>query len=130
MAALQEINIGYEHLKALGGFRKSELNPSPNAGWESPGFRSYADYMLTDAFEQALGVLLKITSERQTTIMCAEAAPQRCHRQLISDFLLGLRKTPVFHITPMGLKEHRLTSFARIEGGSLVYPRLQRSLIG
>ena len=52
--ALRQINISYYHHRALGGFRKSDLKDSPNQAWESPGFRAYADHMLTDEFQQAL----------------------------------------------------------------------------
>src|SRR2546423_15300903 len=49
--ALAEQGIAYEHIAALGGRRSSKLTDSPNALWEHPAFRSYADYALTDAFE-------------------------------------------------------------------------------
>jgi len=127
---LEEIGIRYYHLKALGGFRKLGEKESPNLGWKSPGFRAYADYMLIDEFQSALDVLVEIASEATTSIMCAEAVPWRCHRQLISDALLGLRKISIVHVTADGLKEHRLTSFARLEAGSIVYPEPQKSLPG
>ena len=122
------MDIRYCHLMALGGYRKSVLKDSPNQGWASPGLRAYADHMLTDEFQQALDTMIGIASEATTSIMCAEAEPQRCHRQLISDALVGVREIPVVHILTEGLKEHRLTQFARIEGGRAVYPKLQGSL--
>ena len=130
VSALQGIDIRYHHLKPLGGYRKSDLKDSPNQGWNSPGFRAYADHMLTDEFQQALDALIEITSEAKTSIMCAEAVPLRCHRRLISDTLVGLREISVVHILTEGLKEHRLTQFARIEGGRVVYPKVQGSLLG
>ena len=130
ISALQGMNIRYYHLKALGGYRKSDLKDSPNQGWESPGFRAYADHMLTDEFQQALDAMIAIASKAKTSIMCAEAVPQRCHRQLISDALVGLREISVVHILTEGLNGHLLTQFARIEGGRVVYPKLQGSLLG
>ena len=130
ISALQGMGIDYYHLKALGGYRRSDLKDSPNQGWESPGLRAYADYMLTDQFQQALETMTGIASEAKTSIMCAEAVPQRCHRQLISDALVGLREIPVVHILTEGLKEHCLTRFTRIEGGRVVYPKSQGSLLG
>ena len=130
ISALQGMEIGYYHMKALGGFRKSGLRDSPNQGWENPGFRAYADHMLTDEFQQSLDAVIEIATEAKTSIMCAEAVPQRCHRQLISDTLVGLREISVVHILTEGLKEHRLTQFARIQGGRVVYPKLQGSLLG
>ena len=128
--ALQEIDISYHHFRALGGFRKSDLKDSPNQAWESPDFRAYADHMLTGEFQQALEALVEIASEARTTIMCAEAGPQKCHRQLISDALVLLREISVMHIVPEGLKEHHLNQFARVEEGRLLYPKPQRSLFG
>ena len=103
--ALLKINIFYYHLRALGGFRKSDLKDSPNWAWENPGFRAYADHMLTDEFHQALRALVKIASEARTTIMCAEAVPQKCHRQLIADALVLLKNVCVMDIVPEGLKK-------------------------
>ena len=128
--ALLEIDISYSHLGALGGYRKSDLKDSPNQSWKSPGFRAYADHMQTKEFHQGLDTLIGIASEARTTIMCAEAIPQKCHRQLISDALVGLRSIPVVHIVPGGLNEHQLVQAARIEDGELVYPEPQGSLFG
>ncbi len=77
---------------------------SPNAGWEHPAFRGYADHMADADFREALGRLEAIGRERSTTVMCAEAQWWRCHRRLIADALtvrgwrvlhLGLRSEPV-----------------------------------
>ncbi len=129
-SALLEIDISYYHLRALGGYRKSDLKDSPNQAWKSPGFRAYADHMLTEEFHKGLNALIEIASEARTTIMCAEAIPQKCHRQLIADSLVVLRKIPVRHIVPEGLKEHHLNQFVRMEDGRLVYPKQQGSLFG
>ncbi|MEE8348614.1 MAG: DUF488 domain-containing protein [Acidobacteriota bacterium] len=126
--ALEEMGVLYHHLKALGGFRKSHLQNSPNDGWESPGFRAYADYAMTEEFHTALDALVESSSEANSVLMCAEADPHRCHRQLICDAVVGLREIPVVHITEEGLIEHRMTAFARIEQGRLVYPKLQGRL--
>ena len=123
ISALQGIDVRYDHLKALGGYRKSDLKNSPNQGWESPGFRAYADHMLSDEFPQALDAMIEIASAARTSIMCAEAVSQRCHRQLICDALVGLREISVVHILTEGSNRHRLTQFARIEGGRVLYPK-------
>src|SRR6516162_8210772 len=44
--ALAARGIAYEHLAALGGFRKPRAD-SPNTGWHNKSFQGYADYMLT-----------------------------------------------------------------------------------
>jgi hypothetical protein len=61
----------------------------------------------------------------QTTrcaLMCAEAVPWRCHRSLVADALL-LRDIPVEHIIgPQKPRPHKLTPFARVDGGRITYP--------
>ncbi|HEY5061189.1 MAG TPA: DUF488 domain-containing protein, partial [Gemmatimonadaceae bacterium] len=44
--------IGYQHLRALGGRRHHPKGapPSPNTFWRVSAFRNYADYAQTDAF--------------------------------------------------------------------------------
>ncbi|MEO8035678.1 MAG: hypothetical protein ABI837_14680 [Acidobacteriota bacterium] len=61
-------------------------------------------------------------------ILCAEAVPWRCHRNLVSDELVrrGIR---VQHILgPQSLREHVMNPMALEAGGHLVYPAPQRSL--
>ncbi len=119
---LPAAGITYMHMKTLGGWRKGSRPDSPNAGWRSAGFRAYADYMLTAEFEAALRELLDIAREGPTAIMCAEMAPRLCHRSLVSDTLTA-RGLKVCHIMDAGKSEqHRLTPFARAEGGRVTYP--------
>jgi uncharacterized protein (DUF488 family) len=54
-------------------------------------------------------------------VMCAEAVPWRCHRQLLAD-AFTVRGFPVRHILERGCEEHRLTLFARPSGTRIVYP--------
>ncbi len=119
---LPAMGIEYRHLPELGGFRQSIGEASPNTGWRNKGFRGFADYMLTDAFTQALNDLIQIAREQRAAIMCAEAVPWRCHRSLIADALL-IRGIQVQHL--MGVdkaQSHELTSFAKVDGESIVYP--------
>src|SRR5690242_20815532 len=52
-------------------------------------FRAYADHMETDEFRGELARLLALAQERPTAVLCAEAVPWRCHRQLIADALVA-----------------------------------------
>ena len=123
-ASLAEAGIAYDHAEALGGRRDSEAGAaSPNTAWRNAAFRAYADYMATPAFRAALDRLIAQAAERTTTIMCAEAVPWRCHRQLIADALV-VRGVEVRHVTGRGQGEpHRLTPFARVDGDRIVYDR-------
>lgn len=132
-AALAGAGIGYAHLAGLGGWRKSRPD-SRHTGWRSAGFRGYADYMETDAFEAGLAELLGLargpSSRRPEThrggvrvaVMCAEAVPERCHRRLLADALLA-RGVEVRHIlSGAPARPHVLTSWVRVEGTRLWYP--------
>lgn len=91
--------IGYEHIAALGGLRGESANvePSPNAYWRVRGFRNYADYALTKPFAAGLARLRQLGARHRCAIMCAEAVWWRCHRRIITDYLLS-ESERVMHI--------------------------------
>jgi uncharacterized protein (DUF488 family) len=118
--ALAEAEMGYIHMPGLGGLRHARPD-SPHTAWRNASFRGYADYMQTAEFHDNLEKLIDLARETQTVIMCAEAVPWRCHRSLVADALL-VRGIPVAHImTAASVRPHELTSFARIEGGNIIY---------
>lgn len=124
-AALEKEGIGYVWLgKELGGYRKKGLGKaSPNTAWDSPGFRNFADHMLTEEFQNGAERLLRLASEKKTAVVCAERLWWRCHRRLLSDWLLA-QGHRVLHILDFGkVVEHELPRFARIEAGRVIYPR-------
>lgn len=119
---LAKAGIGYEHFSGLGGLRHSKLKDSPNAGWHSKAFRNYADYMMTPDFEVGLNLLIAAAIERRTAIMCAEAVPWRCHRNLIAD-ALTVRGFQVEHIMDDRTTHvHVVTPWAFISGTEITYP--------
>jgi uncharacterized protein (DUF488 family) len=121
---LETQGIEYLWFENLGGFRHSGTNrSSPNTGLESPGFRNYADHMMTNQFHVTVHELLSIASRRSTAIMCTERFFWKCHRRLLSDFLVA-QGTDVTHIVePGSLKPHRLTTGAILrEDGQVIYP--------
>jgi uncharacterized protein (DUF488 family) len=124
---LPEQGIEYVHFDELGGRRKPLAN-SPNAAWENEQFRGYADHMGTDAFRAGIERLLR--SERDTAVMCAEAVPWRCHRNLLSDDLVR-RGIEVLHIVGPGKAQpHALSKMARIESDRVIYPPEQATMFG
>ena len=121
---LDKEGIGYDWFESLGGFRhRPPKKASPNTGLESPGFRNYADYMLTDAFQQAVEKLLAFTADHPAAIMCAEKLYWKCHRRLLSD-CLTTRGVKVEHIIERNVcRSHVLTPGAVVrEPGRIVYP--------
>lgn len=120
-AALLQAGIGYTHMEALGGLRHARKD-SLNTGWRNASFRGFADYMQTPEFEAGVKMLIKASKREQVAIMCAEAAPWRCHRSLIGDALLarGIAVEDIMSATRT--RAHVLTSFATVEGSRVTYP--------
>lgn len=121
--SLAQNDIKYYHLPELGGRRR----PSPdsrNTAWQNPSFRAYADHMATNEFKQGIKLLLKLSAESPTAIMCAEALWWRCHRSLIADYLKALG-IEVIHIRDDKHTEiHPYTSAASVINGELSYEGL------
>jgi uncharacterized protein (DUF488 family) len=107
--------------KALGGYRKKILEESLNIALRNQSFRNYADYMLTPEFNRAMSDLLALAESSRTAYMCAERVYFRCHRMLVSDWLVA-HGHEVLHIdSEVPVKAHRLTAEARIVDGRLIY---------
>jgi len=124
---LPEHGIAYVHMPELGGRRKPRPD-SPNTAWRNEQFRAYADYMATDDFRGAIDKLQVLAGRQRVAILCAEAVPWRCHRNLVADELTR-RGIEVLHIIGEGaVKVHAMNPLARIEGGHLVYPGEQQTL--
>jgi uncharacterized protein (DUF488 family) len=118
--SLPAAGVRYDWLPALGG-RRPVRTDSPHVGWREAGFRGYADHMDTPEFREGVAALLARAAERPTAIMCAEAVPWRCHRQLIADALV-VRGVTVLHVIDAGAaRPHALSRLARLEGDHIVY---------
>lgn len=117
--------IGYRHLRALGGRRhhRKGAPPSLNMYWRVAAFRNYADYAESDEFRGGLDVLRALARDHRCAIMCAEAVWWRCHRRIITDYLLA-GGTRVEHIMGPGrVVLATLTPGARLMAdGLLHYP--------
>jgi uncharacterized protein (DUF488 family) len=120
---LPEIGTDYVWESELGGRRGKQMSreQSPNLALRNDSFRNYADYMLSEQFQSAADRLVERAEKQRTAIMCAELLYFRCHRMLVSDYLLS-RGHKVLHIQDeKPPKEHSLTKDARILDGRLVY---------
>jgi len=119
--SLPEAGIRYIWMPALGGYRKKIRDDSPNIALRNATFRNYADYMLTAEFDSALAKLIALAENSPTAYMCAERVYFRCHRMLVSDWLVA-HGHEVLHIDGTGpVKPHRLTKEARMVEGELIY---------
>lgn len=124
-ALLAEHGIEYVHIAALGGRRPREpdVDPTINAYWTNRSFHNYADYALSEPFRQGLQTLVEFGRTRRCAIMCAEAVWWRCHRRIITDYLIR-RRCKVRHIlSPGKITEGSLTPGAVLTPGGLHYPR-------
>lgn len=117
--------IGYEHIAELGGLRGKarRVEPSPNAYWRVRGFRNYADYALTKPFAAGLERLRLLGCQSRCAIMCAEAVWWRCHRRIITDYLLSEGERVVHILGRAHVDEASLTPGAVVCGnGKIIYP--------
>ena len=124
-AGLSAAGIAYRHEPDLGG-RREPRPDSPHTAWRVAGFRGYADHMASPEFRAALERLT--APQLPTAVMCAEAVPWKCHRQLIADALVA-RGVEVVHLLGAGRRQpHVLNPAATIVGdGALVYARSTRT---
>ena len=121
---LDQEGICYVWLEALGGRRHTGASAkSSNVGLRVPGFRNYADHMGTGDFDAGVQELLSTASTARTVIMCAEKFYWKCHRRLLSDYLVA-RGAKVIHILGVGKScGHELTPSAVVTADATVtYP--------
>ncbi|MGC1450254.1 MAG: DUF488 domain-containing protein [Candidatus Sulfotelmatobacter sp.] len=119
--SLPAAGIRYLWMRALGGYRKKTLEESPNLALRNQSFRNYADYMLSPGFDRAMSEVLEYATSSRTAYMCAERLHFRCHRMLVSDWLVA-HGHEVLHIDAEGpVKPHTLMPEARIIDRRLIY---------
>ncbi|ARQ05762.1 DUF488 domain-containing protein [Macrococcoides canis] len=131
--ALNQHNIEYQHIEQLGGRRgqSGEVGESLNAAWNNASFHNYADYTLEEDFKYGIENLLNIAEQYNVTIMCSERHPARCHRLIISNYLVA-HEHDVTHIIrsnqSVTLEEHKLGQWGAMpiieEDAEVVYPDL------
>jgi uncharacterized protein (DUF488 family) len=123
--ALAAGGIGYRHLGRLGGLRgrRKDEAPSRNSFWENAGFRNYADYAATPDFREGMAELRELGRAHACAIMCAEAVWWRCHRRIITDYLLAGGEDVHHIMAPGKIERARINPAAVAErDGTLVYP--------
>ena len=130
---LSEFAIDYEHIAQLGGLRtkSTTVPPSVNAFWQNASFHNYADYAMSDDFKSGLMRLRELGHAKRTAMMCAEAVWWRCHRRIITDYLLAAGDE-VFHILGRNHVERaRMTPAATLgPTGALTYPPDEGNEVG
>ena len=111
--SLAAMGVRYVHEADLGGHRDPRPD-SPNVGWRIAAFRGYADHMDTPVLQAALQRVIDLAAAGRPVVLCAEADPTRCHRQLLADALVA-RGLEVHHVLgPSPPVPHVLTAMAEI----------------
>jgi len=129
--ALANEGLQYRHMRALGGRRGPQdlVGPSPNGLWRETAFKNYADYALSPAFRVALSELLQLAGECQCAVMCAEAPWWRCHRRIITDYLLAAGAEVQHILGPDQVSCAEMTPGAEPQpDGAVHYPAAQGDL--
>lgn len=132
-AWLEDNDVKYFHNKLLGGRRKRSgtVGENLNEGWKNQSFHNYADYTLTDDFKQGIKLLMEDAKENTVAILCAERHPSRCHRLIVSNWLVA-HDVNVGHIIVNNKGEieivpHQLGQWGAMpiieEDGEVVYPK-------
>lgn len=96
---LKPFGIKYSYISELGGLRgrSKEISLDVNGFWQNQSFHNYADYALTKSFRLGLRELLRFERNERCAIMCSEAVWWRCHRRIVTDYLIAQGKE-VFHL--------------------------------
>ncbi|MEC5293429.1 DUF488 domain-containing protein [Aurantimonas sp. C2-6-R+9] len=122
---LANVQIGYRHCPALGGRRRKQpgIAESLNAMWRVQSFHNYADYALGDEFAAAFDDLVQLGRDRRLALMCSEAVWWRCHRRIITDYLL-LNSHEVDHLMAPGRIDNATPTRGaqRTAQGKVIYP--------
>ncbi len=119
----------YYHLEALGGRRKEseKIDSSPNTFWNNKSFQNYADYALSEEFQAALEDLKNRAKEKICAIMCSEAVWWRCHRRIVSDYLLADGYNVCHIMNKEKAMPAKLTDGARItKDGFIIYDQKEK----
>ena len=122
---LSQNHIGFNRYPGLTGRRPVDHNIAfdTNAWWQNRSFHNYADHALSNEFRQALQALLQTGTDRITAVMCSEAVWWRCHRRIITDYLLAHEQS-VTHIMGPGQSMSATLSAGAVPqpDGTVLYP--------
>ncbi|HTN62361.1 MAG TPA: DUF488 domain-containing protein [Devosia sp.] len=122
---LAKLQIAYQHVPALGGRRPRQygIEENLNAMWRVRSFHNYADYALGPAFGIAFNEIIKLGLNHRLALMCSEAVWWRCHRRIITDYLL-LNGREVGHLMALGHSDPAKPTpgARRTAEGKVIYP--------
>lgn len=115
--------INYKHLPSLEGRRQNKYKDINNF-WENKSFRNYANYAhFSDDFSLGIKEIINLSKKYNIGIMCSEALWWRCHRRIITDYLI-INDITVYHIFNKSKKiKASLNNNAFIFNDKIIYKR-------
>jgi uncharacterized protein (DUF488 family) len=122
---LAQVGIGYIHIPELGGRRgrNKAISPDVNGFWQNQSFHNYADYAMGEGFQVGLEKLCQLGNNQTCAIMCAESTWWKCHRRIITDYLLEADKKVKHILDQEKVESAHITSGAHTTGtGIVTYP--------
>lgn len=130
--SLPQFGIKYIHIPDLGGRRSKHplADDDTNGEWRLAAFKSYADYAYHEPkFDKAIDQLLQLGQDQNVAYMCSEAVPWRCHRTIITDYMLLTRDVDVTHIVGLNQTiQGNPNQHSSVEGNKVCYRKQQMSL--
>ena len=122
---LRELGFEYVWDKRLGGYRRFGRDVE-DVGiatcFRAEGFRAYATYLVRNPeARRACLELADVAEKKRTAIMCSERIPWRCHRKIISDFMVAKGFQVIHLIEHDWTAVHKLSKCAKIVNGELIY---------
>ena len=89
-----------------------------------------SDYAASDTVRTGLAELRDLAHEHSCAIMCAEAVWWRCHRRIVTDYLLSEGEAVAHIMAPGKTEPATLTPGAEPQSdGTILYPAAQGQLL-
>lgn len=103
-------------------------NNSENKGWSNRMFRGYADYMQTKQFTDSINSILYDTKKYNVLLVDSPKLQWESRISLVAD-ALSIRSKNVYNIIDGIVSKHKLTSFAKVSGLKITYPKYKSTSI-
>src|ERR1700677_1214053 len=109
-----------------GDFAESSqaYRPTSTLSGRTQAFTTTPTTPLSAEFHSGLEKLRALGRATRSTVMCAESLWWRCHRRIITDYLIAAGVEVLHILGPGHVEQGRLTPAARVEpDGTLAYPK-------
>lgn len=115
--------ISYWWIPELGGRRGATPGCERDVYWRHPSFRNYAGHTRTDEFSEGITKLMVLARRTRVAYMCSESVWWKCHRRIISDYLVKSMGIRVGHLMHDGsvVDHHPPSELRCLPGGKIVY---------